>query len=238
MSVKDRTTLEDVGLFDMDGSLADYTGQLEKDLLKLAGPGEPPLGDLWKAEKKRHIGARMRLIKALPGWWRNLPPIEAGMKVFELARELGFTNNVLTKGPKHHPMAWQEKVEWCRAKLGQKTPVHITEDKGLVYGKFLYDDFPEYCIAWLRHRPRGLVIMPVNSWNVDFHHPQVIKYDGTNLDEVREALEICLRRQKGEPLVLPQRKAKTEAPAAVPASDAAPAAASADAAASAPAAKS
>lgn len=195
--------LEDIGLFDMDGSLADYIGTLQADLAALQAPGEPPIGDMWLAEKQPHIANRMRLIKAQPGWWRDLPPIEAGMKVFEAAAELGFTNNVLTKGPRHHPNAWQEKVEWCRKYLGHKTPVHITEDKGLVYGKFLYDDFPDYCLSWLRHRPRGLVIMPVNEFNKDFYHPQVVRYDGTNLDEVKAALAICLKRQKGEPLLLP-----------------------------------
>jgi 5'-nucleotidase len=96
-------------------------------------------------------------------------------------------------------------VEWCRRHLGAETPVHITEDKGLVYGKFLYDDFPEYCLSWLRHRPRGLVIMPETSWNKDFNHAQVLKYSGKNLDEVRQALLICLQRKKGEPLLLPDK---------------------------------
>jgi hypothetical protein len=61
-------------------------------------PTDEALGDLWLAEDRPYLAARMRLIKAQPGWWRNLPVIDAGMKVFELARELGFSNNVLTKG--------------------------------------------------------------------------------------------------------------------------------------------
>jgi len=190
--------LENIGLFDMDGSLVDYPGQLRQDLLKLQGPNEPPLDDIWAAEKLPHISARMRLIKSLPGWWRNLPTIEAGMQIFNLARSMGFHNNILTKGPRNQPMAWQEKVEWCRASLPPGTPVHITEDKGLFYGKFLYDDFPEYILSWLEHRPRGLGIMPVNEWNKSFTHPQVVKWDGTNLEEVTRALKACLDRPMGE----------------------------------------
>lgn len=195
--------LENIGLFDMDGSLADYIGALQKDLLRLQAPSEGPISDIWLAEKQAHISARMNLIKAQIGWWRNLPPIEAGMKVFLAAREMGFINNVLTKGPRNHPNAWQEKVEWCRMHLGRETPVHITEDKGLVYGKFLYDDYPDYCLAWLRHRPRGLVILPVNQFNADFRHPQTVRYDGTNLEQVKQAMAICLKRQVGEALILP-----------------------------------
>lgn len=195
--------LENIGLFDMDGSLVDYAGQLRKDLMALQSPSEGPLGDIWLSEKLPHISARMRLIKSLPGWWRNLPTIESGMQIFNLAKSLGFTNHILTKGPKHHSNAWQEKVEWCRANLGVTTPVHITEDKGLVYGKFLYDDFPDYCLAWLEHRRRGLVIMPVTDWNRDFTHPQVVKWDGTNIEQVRDALQICLNRKHKDPLILP-----------------------------------
>lgn len=218
--------LEDIGLFDMDGSLADYIGQLQADLLKLQAPSEGPIEDLWLAEKQEHISARMRLIKSQVGWWRNLAPIEAGMRAFMAARELGFINNVLTKGPRHHPNAWQEKVEWCRMRLGHETPVHITEDKGLVYGKFLYDDFPEYCLAWLRHRPRGLVIMPVNQFNSDFRHPQVVRYDGTNLEQIKEAMRIVMKRKVGEPLLLPPYMAEIVPDADLPAVRAAAAAAS------------
>lgn len=198
--------LENIALFDMDGSLVDYPGKLRTDLLALQSPSEPPLGDIWAAEKLTHISARMRLIKSIPGWWRTLPTIEAGMQIFNLAREIGFTNHILTKGPRAHAMAWQEKVEWCHDSLPDGTPVHVTSDKSLVYGKVLYDDFPDYCRAWLEHRERGLVIMPVNPWNKDFNHPQVLKWDGTNIEQVREALLACLNRQPGEPLIVPAPK--------------------------------
>jgi hypothetical protein len=198
-----------IALFDLDGSLADYTGQLKADLELLRSPDEPELGDnLWALEKLPHMDQRMRLIKAQPGWWRNLPTLADGMRVFNRAKELGFDNNVLTKGPKHHPRAWMEKVEWSRERLGFEIPVHITEDtavdhgKGMVYGKLLYDDYPDYCRSWLEFRPRGLVIMPVTSYNKDFHHPQVVKWDGNNWDEVNRALELCFKRAHGEELKL------------------------------------
>lgn len=196
--------LEQVGLFDMDGSLADYEGTLRADMAKLAMPGDPDLTNMWAVEKEfPAIAARMNMIKAQPNWWLNLPPIKNGMRVFREARRIGFTNAVLTKGPSKHPLAWGEKLFWCREHLGATTQVTVTENKGLVYGKFLYDDFPDYAIDWLEHRPRGLVIMPETENNKTFSHPQVLKWNGENWGQVREALRRCYRRKVGEPMVIP-----------------------------------
>jgi 5'-nucleotidase len=190
--------LENVALFDMDGSLADYEGQLWKDLMAMQQPGDPEFTSLWKAEREHPlIAQRMFEIKARPGWWRTLPVIESGMRVFRAAHKIGFTNVVLTKGPRRHPLAWSEKVEWCRGELGKKVPVTICENKGIVYGKVLFDDFPSYARDWLEHRPRGLVIMPTNANNKRFKHDQVLKYNGDNFEEVVDALERCYKRKAG-----------------------------------------
>jgi hypothetical protein len=80
-------------------------------------------------------------------------------------------------------------VEWCNKYLKEYIKgVTITNDKGLVYGKVLVDDFPDYIISWLKHRPRGLIIMPAHDFNKDFKHPNVVRYDGTNIEEVKERL--------------------------------------------------
>jgi hypothetical protein len=63
--------------------------------------------------------------------------------------------------------------------------VTITHDKGLVYGAVLVDDWPDYILKWLEHRPRGLVIMPAHDHNAGFTHHNVVRYDGTNIDEVK-----------------------------------------------------
>ena len=62
----------------------------------------------------------------------------------------------------------------------------------------MVDDYPEYVGAWLNYRPRGLVIMPAQRWNENFTHSQVIRYDGSNLGKVREALEKVKGRKSGE----------------------------------------
>lgn len=192
--------VDDIGLFDMDGSLADFDGALRRDLERMRAPQEPPPGaDLWE-NTPPYMEERMRLIRSSPGWWRSLPPIEAGFVVYRLAQELGFNNQVLTKGPKWFATAWQEKLEWCQRYFGDDIDVHVVSDKKVVYGKFLYDDYPGYMLRWLEHRPRGLGIMPVTEWNKDFRHPNVLRWDGTNLDAVGRALTFVKARRPGEPL--------------------------------------
>lgn len=190
-----------IGLFDLDGSLADHDAALLEGLKQIASPGEPEIGDLFGALPP-YLTARVHLIRSQPGWWLNLKPIQAGMEVFFAANSIGFCSNILTKGPKTKPRAWKEKVEWCHKHLGDQFPVHITMDKGMVYGKFLYDDYPEYMLRWLHYRPRGLGIMPVRPGNKDFEHPNVLMYHEDNYEEVVDALEQCYQRKAGEPLKL------------------------------------
>jgi len=194
--------LAKVFLFDLDGSLADYGGTVLADLERLRSPGEPVLTDVRQAWEQPHLCARIEAVTARPGWWAGLPPLDEGLAVYGKAREMGFDCQVLTKGPKYQPRAWAEKVEWCQRHLGPDVDVHVVSDKGLVYGVALYDDYPRYIEAWLRYRPRGLVVMPVNGSKQDFRHPNVLPYDGRNLAEVERALEVVLERRPGEELRL------------------------------------
>jgi 5'-nucleotidase len=194
--------LSKVFLFDMDGSLADYEGALAADLERLRSPGEPVITDLQRAWHEPHLRSRIELVTSRPGWWAGLPPLEAGMRVYHKAIEMGFDCQILTKGPKRLPRAWTEKVDWCQRHLGPDVDIHIVSDKGLVYGVALYDDYPDYVQSWLRYRTRGLVIMPVNGANRDFTHPNIIPFDGTNFDRVVRAMTIAYEREPGEELRL------------------------------------
>lgn len=194
---------DNVALFDMDGSLADYTEGMVRDLQQIQSPQEEPVTaeNIWAMENQDYVRNRMRLIKARPGFWLDLKPIEMGMDILDACRQMyKFDIHILTKGPKKHSRAWKEKVEWCQRYLGDDVDIHITSDKGLVYGKLLYDDYPEYMLRWLKHRPRGLGIMPVTPYNKDFFHPNVIMYRGIeDLEEVVAALTACKNRKPGEP---------------------------------------
>lgn len=186
-------------LFDMDTSLFNYEQAMRRDLEKLASPGEEyNYDDIWSLDELPHMKARMSLIKAKPGWWRALEPIQMGFKVWHEARRIGYDMWVLTKGPWTHTAAWSEKLECCQAYLGNDIDVDITTDKSGSYGYFLYDDYQPYIEAWLKHRPRGWGIMPVTPLNKSFQHPRVIKYNGTNFNVVAEKLQELFDRKRGE----------------------------------------
>lgn len=172
-----------IALFDMDGTLADYDGQLLKDLQIIASEYEPP-PKLYS--NSPYLEARRHVITSQVGWFLKLEKLKLGWDVLEIAKEIGYSITILTKGPSTKHIAWAEKVEWCNKHLSEYIDgVTIAHDKGMVYGALLVDDWPDYITAWLKHRPRGLVVMPANDHNSDYSHPNVVRYDGSNLDEVK-----------------------------------------------------
>lgn len=181
-----------IALIDMDGTVADYDGEMSRQLALLSAPGDlPPVRD----KEPPHILARQKLIKTQPGFWRNLPCLEKGFEVVNILREMSYELHVLTKGPAKTTSAWTEKVEWCREHL-YDAMVTITEQKSLVYGRVLVDDFPPYFNSWLAVRPRGIVVCVAQPWNEDFapgglfENPQVFRYHGYNdIEKLREILK-------------------------------------------------
>lgn len=197
---------ENIALFDMDGTLCDYHGQMETDLEEIRAPDEPAFEFEFVGDDKipAYIRKRMFLIRNQPGWWTKLAVYDDGWNVYGAIRDLGFKIHVLTKGPYKSVAAWSEKVQWVRTNMSPDVQITITEDKGLVYGKILVDDYPDYITRWLEWRPRGLVIMPAHPYNKDFSHPNVFRYDGSRANHV--VMCALLRRVKergsGEPLVM------------------------------------
>lgn len=183
---------EKIALFDMDNTLCDFQGQIIEDLNRLRGPDEPEVANLDNLPE--YLEERMSVIKIVPGWWRNLPRLQDGFRLLSAAIEIGFIPHILTKGPVRTVSAWTEKVEWCRSYIDQlgytKQPIDITitQRKGLVYGTVLVDDWPPYIEQWLKWRRRGLVVMPARDYNAGFRHPQVIRYNDDNFEEVVEQM--------------------------------------------------
>lgn len=191
---------ENIALFDMDGSLAAYDQQLLQDLKELSSPYEPEIENVHNLPS--WLEKRASFIKKQPGWWLSLPRIERGFEVLRAAAEVGFRNEILTKGPRYSTNAWTEKLLWCQREIDKDINVTITFSKGLVYGKVLFDDFPDYMLEWLKWRKNGLGIMLDNPHNQGFSHPNVIRYDGSNLGEVVRGLKIAFNRQTGDKLGL------------------------------------
>jgi len=189
-----------IALFDMDGTLADYENWMKTFLRRLCSDREKVPEDI-HIKHPIHIEERMELIKNYPGWWENMPKHQPGFDILNICRQMGFSIHILTKGPSKTHAAWSEKLIWCRNNLPNDVNVTITEDKSLVYGRILVDDYPRYMDAWLKHRPRGIGIMPVNHGNQNYENPQVVKYDEnspSSYKKVCEVLEKAYKRRDGE----------------------------------------
>ena len=165
-----------IALVDLDGTCADYHASCVKGLRALLRPDEEYV-DPWmvpKSERAPWLEARRDLVSNQPGFWRNLSPIDDGLTIVKLLQHVGFSIMVLTKGPVRKTAAWTEKVEWCAQYLPY-TGWTVTTDKSFSYGRILFDDYPDYIVPWLAHRPRGLVLMLDQPWNRSFEHPQVVR---------------------------------------------------------------
>lgn len=189
---------EKIALLDLDGTVADYDLALRLEMEALRYPGEPEetisprLNSPW-------VEARRHLISKVPGFWKNLPRIEKGFQIYQTLVDTGFAVHVLTKGPSTKPIAWMEKLEWCREHLPD-AQVTITENKSISYGRILVDDFPPYFTGWLKNRPRGLVIVPSQAWNEGCEdlHPNVWRYDGSDPEKLSEVVRAAFDREDGQ----------------------------------------
>lgn len=154
-----------IALFDMDGTLVDYHKVLSKDMESLRAPNECEFDSSILHDEKipEYIEKRKYLITNQPGWWENLPKYYPGWFVLNLCQSVGYKIVVLTKGPNNRDQAWTEKVKWVKKYLPDVTTIITSEDKSLVYGRVLVDDYPDYVHGWLKHRPRGLAIIPKSS---------------------------------------------------------------------------
>lgn len=195
-----------IALIDLDGTIANYDGAMKRELALMAAPGEPT--DYEHSNNPAWIEARRRSASRVPGFWRNLEKLNDGFEILAMVKEIGFEVHILTKGPSTKSLAWAEKVEWVREHV-PGVNITITEDKSLVYGRVLVDDWTPYFGAWLDTRPRGLVIVPPQPWNTDATEvsPRVVRYvSGHPRPEEAHtflALKAAYDRKNGEPLTMP-----------------------------------
>ena len=176
-----------IALFDMDDTLCDTMGQLRIDLSKVVS-NEELLQFKPYENSTHHIREKRKEIMSKPGWWRDLPKLKAGFDILNITRELGYENYIVTKGPAKLDLAFTEKRQWQKRETPDLKFI-ITDDKSIIEGNVLIDDWPPYLESWLKYHPNGKAIMPLNSYNLSFEHPKILKYDSTNISEVRAFLE-------------------------------------------------
>jgi 5'-nucleotidase len=180
--------VEKIALFDMDGTLCDYDKSLIYKMRLLQGPTEEICNHVPRENSPLYLKERADLVRSSIEWWANLPKFQLGFDLWDILGTYDYRRIILTQGPKNNANAWTGKKLWIDKNLGQDVEITITRNKDLVYGKILVDDFPGYIVDWLKWRPRGLVIMPASEQNIDFKHKQVVRYDGTNMGEIINAI--------------------------------------------------
>ena len=190
---------DNIALFDLDGTLCDYNTRIIDDMDKLKSPDDPDYRPPYRGVPD-YVWNRFNLITSSAEWWASLPRFQLGWDVLRIAEELKYRIMILTQGPRRNPDGWSGKKRWIDEHLGPDVDVTMTRDKGTVYGKVLVDDFPDYIQRWLKWRERGLVIMPAQEYNRGFEHQNLIRYDGSNLEQVREAMSVARGREFREPL--------------------------------------
>lgn len=177
-----------IALFDMDGTLCDYEAHIQKSLELLRSPNEPSINPHF-SDNPKYIERRMSLIKSQEDWWANMPRFELGWDILEVAKSLDFRIMILTQGPRSNPAALAGKKKWLDQHLGEEQEFTMTRDKGLVYGNVFIDDYPGYLDQWFAWRKKGQAIMPAAEQNKDYTHERVLRYDGTNIEGVKEVLQ-------------------------------------------------
>jgi 5'(3')-deoxyribonucleotidase len=190
MTTQETPQAEPIGLFDLDGTMADFDKSMAHHLELLRSPMEDAAHDETKFEDIPHMKARRRLIKSLPGFWRNFEKLPQGFDILAIMEELKFSNYVLSKSPRKFPLAASEKIGWCVEHL-PNLPVILSEEKALVYGKVLVDDWTPYVENWIKFRPRGLVISVAQRWNEGIENlsPNVIRFSSpSQLPDIRARL--------------------------------------------------
>ena len=179
--------MDNIALFDMDGTLVDFEKGMYNSLRPMSGPNEevmePPF---WDAPD--HIRERIDMVMESGNWWKNLEPMKLGMELFKEAQRIGYEVHILTQGPRNTSVAWKEKLDWVRTYLGD-VDITVTRNKGLVYGKILVDDYPPYLDSWLKWRNRGLCIMPSNGHNKDYERDQVLRMTEDSFEDCVLAME-------------------------------------------------
>ena len=180
-----------VALVDLDNTVVAHESQLRSDIHTALGEFHCKVSP----EVREQVGY---LIKNTPGWWANLKPLGFGMDIVKTLREIGFRLVICSKGPRRAVGAWTEKVQWVQKHIPDADIV-LTQDKSLVYGRVLVDDWPEYVKPWLDVRPRGIVLMPATDANKKFKHPRVYRMEGyQDLINIKPLLEKTFAREGGE----------------------------------------
>lgn len=165
-------------LIDMDNTLADWDGCLNKRLLTAGYSFPPPRS--WDVASRGYPADVLCCVYAwinAPNWYRSLPPLPGAKEVLEGLEAQGHSVYLCSSPPPFNPWASQEKRAWVREQLGLfwEPRLILTGDKTQVRGDILIDDRPwisgSVSPTWkhiLYHQPynEGLLRPRILSWDL------------------------------------------------------------------------
>lgn len=167
-----------VALIDLGDTLCDCSTAVDT-VLSQTGP-----------DNSTPLDAQRQAITRTPGFWRQLAPSPLGFELLRLLRREGLVVNIVTKGPREAPQVWADKAAWCHEHLPD-VPLVITDDKALIPGDVLVEDWLPYVDRWQTRWQSGLAIVVAKPWNTDaVEGSKLIRYDGTNRVDVERRLRL------------------------------------------------
>jgi len=95
--------MENIALVDMDGTLADFRGALDRDL-------RARLGDDLEKLSPKTLQQVEYLIRGQGGWYRNLKPLPLGFALVKMLQSIGFRIMIMTKSSKEAKNAWTDSA--------------------------------------------------------------------------------------------------------------------------------
>lgn len=207
-----------IALVDLDGTLADYDGAMAKGLISLSAGVEFPTPlqgvGFTREQNPPWLQERERMVRSMPGFYRNLAEIPMGMYMFRNLLQEHFECHIATKCPSHNSaVAAMEKIQWCEGHLGYEPKVTICGDKSLLFGDLLFDDWPGYTTPWLDRHQDGIVLMLDQPWNATYEHERVIRVKNQKLERSMDYLGAMdeLTRIQNELMAFGLIKVKTSA---------------------------
>lgn len=188
--------------FDLDGTLADYSGELARRMNLIRAESEheyPPEYFDNKRTWPDFVEARRSLITGVEEFWTSLPVLADGAAILKVLESMSVRVFILSKGPRTKPEAWSGKHKWS-AKHFPHLPLNIVHGKSHFDADILVDDHPPYVANWLAKRPKGLAIVPARPWNRELDGaPNVLRVTmPTDEAILREAIANVLLRVPSE----------------------------------------
>lgn len=156
-------------LLDIDGVLADWTGQVKR-VVELHGGTM----DITRWFKRQSLPAAIQVnvfrIIAAPGFAASLPVLPGAIEAVQQLRKAGHTVQFVTSlwnCPTwvHDRNHWLVRHKLCSAPSG----VIYAKEKFMVKGDVFVDDKPENVVAWKQEWPLGVPVLWHQPWNESFN---------------------------------------------------------------------